>query len=271
MPLSKSKGEYFMKKRIYKLMSAVLALSLIFSLAACSASTTETTVATTEPPIISKTPQPATISAAIAYFNTVMNAVKTGKPAVKPDVSKNISNIECENASLKAAIPTIKKYMLNTDADSAAYGDDLTNIFPIKGQTWSSNLTANDVKYATCLEAAKTYEINIRFKDEKDAAPLSSSLGKAFDLVDKAAILKEFEKAKAYITVDKLDLVFTGCYILCSVDRATDQVLSVTYKLFADAASSVTGTGTLQGMGTVPLSLRYESTITYTLDWTKPE
>ncbi len=266
------KGEiYFMKKKIMKLLSAVMALSLILSLAACSGTTDETTVATTEPPVISKTPQPAGSKAAILYFNTVMDAVKTGKPAVKPEVKKNISNIVCENESLKAVIPTIKKYMLNTDADSAKYGDDLTKIFPIKGQAWSSRLSENDVRYASCLEAIKTYEITIRFKDEKDAAPLSSSLGKAFDLVDKASILKEFEKANSYITVDKLDLVFTGCYILCSVDRANDQVLSVTYKLFADAVSSVTGTGTLKDMGNVPLSLRYESTVTYTLDWTKPE
>lgn len=271
-----------MKKRLYKLLTAVLALSLIFSLAACSTTTDETTVATTEPPVISKTAQPATSAAAIAYFNTVMNAVKTGmpegkagnlvKPAVSPDVSKNISNIECENESLKAVIPTIKKYMLNTDAESADYNsEDLTKIFPVKGQSWSSMLTSGDVRYATCLETLKTYEITIRFKDEKEPAQLVSSLGKAFDIADKASILKEFEKASEYITVDKLDLGYTGCYISCSVDRATDQVLSVTYKLYVDAVSSVTGTGTLKDMGTVPLSLRYESSVTYTLNWAAPE
>lgn len=260
-----------MKKKIFKLLSLVLALTLIFSLAACSGTSSDTTTTTTEPPVISKTPQPNTSAAAIAYFNTVMDAVKAGKPAVSPSISKNVNDIVCENASLKAAIPTLKKYMLNTDADNAKYGDDLTNIFPVKGQNWGSKLTANDVKYANCLEAVKTYEITIRFKDATEPNPLTSSLGKAFDLTDKASILKEFEKAAGYITVDKLDLVYTGCYILCSVDRATDQVISVTYITNVNAVSTVTGVGTLKDMGTVPLSLRYDSNAKYTLDWTKPE
>ncbi|MEI6577973.1 MAG: hypothetical protein WCN92_00765 [Eubacteriales bacterium] len=259
-----------MKKKIFKLISLVLALTLIFSLAACSGASTDTTTATTEPPVISKTPQPNTSAAAISYFNTVMDAVKSGKPAVSPKISKNINDIVCENASLKAAIPTLKNYMLNTKADSAKYGADLTNIFPVKGQTWGSKLTANDVKYASCLEALKTYEITIRFKDATEPAPLTSSLGKAFDLSTKASILKEFEKAATYITVDKLDLIYTGCYILCSVDRATDQVLSVTYITNVNAVSTVTGVGTLKDMGAVPISLRYDSNATYTLDWTNP-
>ena len=259
-----------MKKRISKLLAAILALSLVLSLAACSGTADETTEATTEPPVISKTPQPQTSAKAIEYFNMVMDAVKAGKPAVTPKVSKNIGSIVCDNAKLKAAIPTIKKYMLNTKADSAAYGADLTNIFPVKGQTWSSKLSMSDVKYASCLEAVKTYEITIRFKDEKDPLPLTSSVGKAFDITDKASILKEFEKSADYLRVDSLDLVYTGCYILCSVDRATDQVLSVTYVLNVNAVSTITGTGSFADMGTVPLSLKYDSSATYTLDWTNP-
>ncbi len=261
-----------MNKKIFKLLSLVLALTLIFSLAACSGTSGDTTTtATTEAPVVSKTPQPNTSTAAIAYFNAVMDAVKISKPAVSPKISKNVNDIVCDNASLKAAIPTLKKYMLNTDADSSAYGDSLTNIFPVKGQSWGSRLTATDVKYANCLEALKTYEITIRFKDATDPAPFTSALGKAYDLTDKASILKEFEKSADYMTVDKLDLLYTGCYILCSVDRATDQVLSITYITNVNAVSTVTGVGTLKDMGTVPLSLRYDSNATYTLDWTKPD
>lgn len=261
-----------MKKTIKKLVAAVFALSLVFSLAACNGSNEETTeVTTTEPPVISKTEQPRTSTEAIAYFNLVMDAVKAGKPAVEVKVSKNIHDIESDNAKLKAAIPTIKKYMLNTKADGAEFGDDLTDIFPVKGQSWGSKLTVNDVRYANCLEALKTYEITIRLADEKDALPLTSAHGKAFDLTDKAAILTEFEKAADYIKVDSLDLTYTGSFIKCSVDRATDEVLSVTYYLNANAVSNVTGTGTLEGMGTVPLNLRYDSTITYNLTWTVDE
>jgi hypothetical protein len=261
-----------MKKRFLKLFAAVLAISMVFSLAACGGTAEETSaVTTTEPPVISKTPQPQSVAEVLNYFNTVMDSVKTDKPAVAPKVSKNVGSIETENAKLKAAIPTIKKYMLNTKADGAALGDDLTNIFPVKGQAWSSKLSVNDVRYASCLEALKTYEITIRFKDETDPLPLTSSIGKAFDITEKASILKEFEKAADYIKVDSLSLVYTGCYIRCTVDRATDQVLSVTYILNVNADSSVTGTGSLDDMGTVPLKMRYDSTVSYELTWTEPE
>jgi hypothetical protein len=265
------KGEKsFMKKKFFKTLALLFAVSLVFMLAACSGTSSDATTVTTEPPVISKTAQPATVTAALDYFNKVMDAVKTGKPAVSPKVSKDISNVVCDNASLKAAIPTLKSYMLSTKADSAKYGADLKNIFPVKGQDWGSRLTAADVRYANCLQALKTYEITIRFNDATEPAPLSSSLGKAFDLTTKDAILKEFGKADSYLTVDKLDLLYTGCYILCSVDRATDQVLSVTYIMNVNATSTVTGTGSLEAMGKVPLSLTYSSNVTYTLDWTKP-
>lgn len=261
-----------MKKRIHKLLAVIFALSLVCSLAACSGTEEETTiVTTTEPPVISKTPQPMTSVESIAYFNRVMDAVKTDKPAVEVKVSKNVNDIECENKKLKAAIPTIKKYMLNTKADGADLGDDLTDIFPVKGQSWSSKLDVNDVRYANCLETLKTYEITIRLKDEKDAAPLTGAHGKAFDFVDKAEILKEFEKAVDYVKVDSLDLTFTGSFIKCTVDRATDQVLSVTYYLNVNADSVVTGTGSFEDVGSVPLGMRYDSTITYDLRWTEDE
>lgn len=261
-----------MKKKITKFLAIMFALSLVFSLAACNGSDGETTeVTTTEPPVISKTAQPTTSVEALAYFNRVMDAVKTGKPAVAVKVSKNIHDIESDNANLKAAIPTIKKYMLDTKADGAAFGDDLTGTFPVKGESWSSKLDVNDIRYANCLEALKTYEITIRLKDEKDALPLTSSHGKAFDLTEKASILKEFEKAADYIKIDSLALNYTGSFIKCSVDRATDQVLSVTYYLNVNAVSTVTGTGSLVDMGTVSLNLRYDSTITYDLTWDAAE
>lgn len=262
-----------MKKRIHKLLAVIFALSLVFSLAACNGAEEETTIiTTTEPPVISKTPQPMTSMESVAYFNLVMDAVKTDKPAVSVKTSKkNVNDIECDNEKIKAAIPTIKKYMLNTKADGADFGDDLTDVFPVKGQAWSSKLSVNDVRYANCLEGLKTYEITIRLKDEKDASPLTGAHGKAFDFVDKAEILKEFEKAVDYLTVDSLDLNFTGSFIKCTVDRATDQVLSVTYYLNVNADSVITGTGSFEDVGTVPLGLRYDSTITYELTWTEDE
>ncbi len=263
-----------MKKKISKLLAALLALSLVFSLAACDGfriPEDETEISTTEPAVISKTPQPKTNKESVEYFNKVINAVKLEKPAVKPKLSKNVGNVETENAKLKAIVPTLKKYMLHTDAKKAAQGEDLTNIFPVMGQSWSSQITDADVKYANCLEAEKTYEINIRFKDALNPEPLKSSLGKVFDLADINEILDEFKKAEAYLKVESADLTYKDCYIKCTVDRATDEVLAISYFINVDVKSVVTGTGSLEGIGTLPFNFNYTSTASYELSREKTE
>jgi len=263
-----------MKKKISKLLAALLALSLVLSLAACDGfriPEDETEISTTEPAVVSKTPQPKTSKEAVEYFNRVINAVKDEKPAVNPKLSKDVRNVETENAKLKAVVPTVKKYMLHTDTKKAAQGEDLTDIFPVKGQSWASRITDADVKYANCLEAEKTYEINVRFKDAVNPEPLNSSLGKAFDLADINEILEEFKKAEAYLKVDSVDLTYKDCYIKCKVDRATDEVLSVSYFITVDVKSVVTGTGSLEGMGTVPFNFTYTSTASYELSREKAE
>lgn len=256
-----------MKKALLKTFSVILALAMVLSLAACNNKNEEEETTTTEPPVISKTAMPQSSAQTVEYFNMVINAVKTGKPAVKPGISKNVGDVECENPRLKAVVPTVKKYMLNTKADEAKAGDDLTDIFPVKGQEWSSRITPADVRYATCNETPKTYEIVLRFKDEKDSLPAQGLIGSVFDVTDKADILKEFEKSAEYMVVDSLDLFYKDCYITCSVDKATDQVLFVKYIVKTRAESVVTGTGALKDMGSVPLKLTFTGEYSYTLDW----
>ncbi|NLP48463.1 MAG: hypothetical protein GX345_05900 [Clostridiales bacterium] len=263
-----------MKKRISKLLAAVLALSLLFTLAACDGFRVpgdEDDLSTTEPVIIAKTVRPETNKDIIEYYNTVINAVKEGKPAVNPKISKNVGGVETENKKLKALVPTLKKYMLHTDAEKADKGQDLTDIFPVKGQDWSSKLTVADVRYASITESDKTYEIMIRFKDEADPEALVSSLGKAFDLADKKAIMEEFEKANDYLKVGETGYLYNGCYIKTVVDKENDQVLNVTYFINVRVETLLTGAGSLADMGSVPFAFDYENKAQYDLDWSEPE
>jgi len=253
-----------------KIVSALMVLAMIPVFAACSALETEETTATTKPEVISITPQPASVAETVTYFNRVMDAVKTGKPAVAPDISKDVSNIECDNDKLKAAIPSLKDLMLNTDAQGSAYGEDATDTFPIKGQAWSSKLSGADVRYASCLKDGDFYQIIIRFKDEPEARALKGVIGNAFDIIDIETVKQEFKKAQDYMTVGDISLLYTGCLIKCTVERATDHVTSVTYVKNIDVKTSATGVGTLEAMGKVPVSFRYNCTSTYTLDWVDP-
>lgn len=262
-----------MNKKVFQLLSLLLALSLVFTLAACSsgAGTEETT--TTEPAVISKSPKPDSVLKVIDYFNKLAADVKKDKPAVSPDISQDVGDFECENDTIKAYVPTLKKEMLKSDAKSSAFGEDAKDSFPLLGKNDTSVVLPSAVRYAQCLETAKTYEIIIPYKDEANAAPFTSGHGLAFDMADLAAVKQEFDKAKAYMTVDfeNLDLLYTGSQIKCSVDKATDRIISVTYSLNVLVKTAVTGVGTLEAVGTVPVSFRYSRNATYNLDWTKPE
>lgn len=84
-----------MNKKVLQLLSLLLALSLVFTLAACSpgAETEETT--TTEPAVISKSPRPDSVLKVIDYFNKLAADVKKDKPAVSPDISQDVGDFEC--------------------------------------------------------------------------------------------------------------------------------------------------------------------------------
>ena len=73
-----------------KIVCALMVLAMIPVFAACSALEVEETTATTKPEVTSLTPQPASVNETVAYFNRVMDAVKTGKPAVSPSISKDV-------------------------------------------------------------------------------------------------------------------------------------------------------------------------------------
>lgn len=270
-----------MKKKIYSVCALLIALAMIFSFAACDSFGTEEET-TTEPPIVSKTPMPTTTEGVVNYFNSLINTVKAAKPGTKMEqTNKNVSDVICgeedgeRNELLESAVPTLKKYILKKEGSETQYGEDLLDKFPIKGQTWSSKLTAADVKSAECVENEDNYEITIIFNDEEN--PTQAGIhGKAFNIptdADRQAILDEFrEKMKDYISISGIDsITYTECQIFCVVERETDKLISVEYSKNVRIGTTLTGVGTLEEMGTVPCSFTYNYAEKYSFDWTDPE
>ena len=101
-----------MKKKIYAVCALVLVAAMFFSFAACDAGTTDTEETT----VAAMSEMPVGKEAMVNYYNSVINAVKVKKPAVKKFQStENVSNVICgtedgeRNTLLEKSVPTDRK------------------------------------------------------------------------------------------------------------------------------------------------------------------
>lgn len=287
-----------MKRKIFALISVVLAFSFLFGFAGCSSTTEEETTTTT---INVKTPLPTDITTSIdeesqvitdttyspealaantatifEYFNLHVNEVKGAKAAVEMSQSKSIGKVKdaegndlpmSDNEYLNAAITTLDSYMLQTPGESIEYGEDLAAFIPVKDAAYVSAITLDEIESATCVDNELIRTITVTLK----SPALPATLEKAYDLGNVDDVLAEFQKAENYLTVAQPTLTYNDCQIIITANVETDQVLSIEYVKNIDVATEVTGTGSLADMGTVPVQFRYSNSVKYTIDRNVPE
>ena len=287
-----------MKRKIFALISVVLAFSFLFGFAGCSSTTEEETTTTT---INVKTPLPTDITTSIdeesqvitdttyspealaantatifEYFNLHVNEVKGAKAAVEMSQSKSIGKVKdaegndlpmSDNEYLNAAITTLDSYMLQTPGESIEYGEDLAAFIPVKDAAYVSAITLDEIESATCVDNELIRTITVTLK----SPALPATLEKAYDLGNVDDVLAEFKKAENYLTVAQPTLTYNDCQIIITANVETDQVLSIEYVKNIDVATEVTSTGSLADMGTVPVQFRYSNSVKYTIDRNVPE
>ena len=221
------------------------------------------------------------------YFNLKINELKQVKASVSMSRDKSIGKIEkvtltkdengneveereslpySENDYVNIAIDSLKDYMLREDGAEAEYGDDLTDFLPVKGQNYVSKLTLDDVESATCRDEGTQRTVTVTLK----SPALPETLEKAYDMGNVDDVLKEFEKANAYMSVEKPMLVYDNCQIILRADVETDEITSIEYIKNIDVKTSVTGNGKLESIGKVPVQLRYRDSVTYSVDMSDP-
>ena len=288
-----------MNKKILAIISVVLAFAMLFGFAGCSSTTEEETTTTTT--INVKTPLPTDITTSVdeesqvitdttysaealaantatifEYFNLHINEVKGATAKVEMSQSKSIGKAKdaegndiamSENDYLNAAINSLDSYMLHNDGATLEYGEDLSAFLPVKGESYVSSLTLEDIESATCVdnELIRTITVNLK------SPTLPATLEKAYDMGNVEDVLTEFKKAENYMTIAEPTLEYKDCQIIITSHVETDEVLSIEYVKNIDVKTEVTGTGTLADMGTVPVTLRYRNAVKYSIDRTAPE
>lgn len=287
-----------MNKKILAVISVVLVFSFLFGFAGCSSTTEEETTTTTT--IKTKTILPTDITTSIDeesnvitdttysaealaantveifdYFNLHVNEVKGAKAAVNMSQSKSIGKSKdaegndiamSDNAYLNAAIVSLDSYMLHEESADIEYGEDLAAFIPVKGESYVSSLTLEDIESATCVDNELIRTITITLK----SPTLPETIEKAYDMGNVDDVLAEFEKAEKYMTVAQPTLTYNDCQIIITSHVETDEVLSIEYVKNIDVATEVTGHGSLEGMGTVPVQFRYRNAVKYSIDRNEP-
>lgn len=172
-----------------------------------------------------------------------------------------------ENSKINAAIDGLKKYLLvNGDNTSTEYGPIKADDIP--GGAAVCNLTINDVESSACVDGATTRTVVINLK-----SPVSQEIIDAnFEKEDVNYVYTQLDQVSDYMTFNKEATKFTysGCSVEVVTDITTDEVLSIKYIKGINVDTEITGVGTLEAVGTLPLHLFYTYTVTYSIDREAP-
>lgn len=275
-------------KKISLLAAAVLLISsLLFCFSACSSDGSEIEDSTAAYSYVdSATPAKTSSEEVLHYFNELVNKIKSEKPAVSYNIEKNIPNdsirvtkkgaeqseetdssLDAINDSAKGLKDLVLENIKRTRGN-IAYGEENSDILFVKGESWASKLTENDIKYASMKEVGDNYYITIAFND-LTSAEAQEVLTKAFDLRDKDDILNSAELAKtnAYLKLNDYDVVYSGCTITATVNRFTDELTNVYYYKAANVTADMTGNGTLANYGDVSVMFKLEDKANFDITW----
>ncbi len=286
-----------MNKKILAAISVILVFSFLFAFAGCSGETEEETTTTT---IFVKTPLPTDITTGIdeesqtvtdtnytpeqlqantvtifEYFNLHINELKGINAAVKMKQDKKINKAKdaegndiamSDNAYINAAITSLDSYMLHNDGAEIAYGEDLVPFLPVKGESYVSSLTLEDIESATCVDSGNQRTITLTLK----SPALPAVIEKAYDMGSVDDVMAEFQKAEKYLTVEKPTLEYKDCQIIIIANTETDDIHTIKYVKNIDVKTNVTGQGSLADIGTVPVTFRYSNTVEYSIDREAP-
>lgn len=259
-----------MNKKLIRLFALTLAVLMVFSLCACNNAATEEE----EEKIVYASEVPSGKAEIVERFNAVIKTAKEGKVAISYSLDQGAGGCECENSYVQASFKTIANKVTATDFGmSTNYGEPTTDIFPLMGSEEAGALALTDVRSAiiTDNEGDTTYTILIKINPETNPEQGDSIYGKLYKVEKDADVLKHFDNVKDFMTVESYDAAYGTGTIRAIVDKATDHIIKLELSRDIRVTTEITGQGTLESVGAVPMSFDYYSTAHYDLNWDNPE
>ncbi len=257
------------KRTMRRSLAAAVAGAIVLTFASCTPSDTQTQTVSLDP-----AEAPRTIQEIVEYFNTAANKIKTDRPEASISTSVSIPDdgVQANDELLARIFPLFRDQMSLGTSRSGERGSDLTDVAPVAGQSWGSQLEAGAVEWATCNVNGEEYKIIIKMRREENPAPLTSNHGKAFEIHDKQDILNEINtKGGDFIHVQDYSTVYENCYIRASINGVSGEMMSVTYEKNVTATTQAVCTGALEALGTQDVSLQIQENMNCSYTWVAPE
>ena len=184
-------------------------------------------------------------------------------------------------------------------ADATEYGADLTNEMYLYGSKTASALTVSDLytdkenkiyPAYTSLVPTLTFDLDSKGNNAEDengeyifvptewyrtinicVKPEEESVKKAFSMRNESEILKYFDAAKAYMTVNSYEVKFDPCYITAGINAVNDEMTYCTYQKNMTVTMNVTFTGALEKYGTMLITFPCTNQMTFDFGWKTAE
>lgn len=182
----------------------------------------------------------------VALYNNSVNRVKKEAKKITRDYKK-LSSPE-DQLELPSAVSAVGKWAIKTfvkgsdEPESWTDKSDMKIVFPVGNTDYSSKMTADMVKTATCKDNGSTYQIEIVLLNDKITSPVKGQgYAGVFNTVDGISIK---DANIPGVTFNKIDVNGINGSISCTIDKASGRVTTATFrntdKLYIDAKAVAT-------------------------------
>jgi len=191
----------------------------------------------------------------LSYFNTAINRVKPEAKQITLNYEKNK-----QATSISGSIPSFLTGLVNKAIEANMGDKDLSSLdpgmvnattadqknamFPVENEDWSSKLTADNIKEATCADNGDTYKITIKTKDDEASettAHGTGNNGKAMSVIMPTIITENAKKFGLDSAIKSVKTGTTDGVITVTVDKATGHVLTANYYFVWTLDATITG------------------------------
>lgn len=168
----------------------------------------------------------------VKLYNDSVNRVK-GEAS---SITRNYKHMESlpEYLELPSAIQSIGSAAMNQfvkgtdEPQSWSSPDDIKTIFPVSGEDYSSHLTADMVKNASCTEDNGAYKVSIELQNDAITSPQK---GEGYAGVFNTVTASTFSDINIpTVTFQTVDVNGINGAIECTIDKNSGRVTEITFK-----------------------------------------
>lgn len=168
----------------------------------------------------------------VKLYNDSVNRVK-GEAS---SITRNYRHMESlpEYLELPSAIQSIgsaamDQFVKGTDEPQSWNSpDDIKTIFPVSGEDYSSHLTADMVKNASCTEDNEAYKVSIELQNDAITSPQK---GEGYAGVFNTVTASTFSEINIpTVTFQTVDVNGINGAIECTIDKNSGRVTEITFK-----------------------------------------